>query len=63
MPFKKIKWEWKGIEGLELVPIEFLMMSNSVVRPTTPIAETMIRETQIEGIILTGRATPPNWIF
>ncbi|UKB82911.1 hypothetical protein LF887_18115 [Chryseobacterium sp. MEBOG06] len=49
----------REFEGLELVPFEFLMMSNSAVRPTTPIAETMIRETQIEGITLTGRATPP----
>ncbi|KFF14444.1 hypothetical protein IW15_03130 [Chryseobacterium soli] len=49
----------KELEGLELVPFEFLMMSNSAVRPTTPIAEAMIREQSIEPIMLTGRATPP----
>ncbi|MFN1219085.1 RHS repeat-associated core domain-containing protein [Chryseobacterium kwangjuense] len=49
----------REFEGLELVPFEFLMMSNSSVRPTTPIAEAMIKETPIEGITLNGRATPP----
>ncbi|MEV8577403.1 RHS repeat-associated core domain-containing protein, partial [Elizabethkingia anophelis] len=45
------------LEGLELFPFEFLLMSNSSVRPT--IAETMIKETPIEGVTVYGRVTPP----
>lgn len=52
----------RELEGLELVPFEFMMMSNSAVRPTTTIAETMVREGQIEGITLVGKATPPPHI-
>jgi len=50
----------REFEGLELVPFEFLVMSNSSVRPT--IAETMIREAPIpiEEVVLTGRAMPPS---
>ncbi|WP_131701493.1 hypothetical protein [Chryseobacterium sp. FH2] len=39
----------REFEGLELVPFEFLMMSNSSVEPVIPIAE-QIREAPIEGI-------------
>ncbi|PWN59930.1 hypothetical protein C1634_018095 [Chryseobacterium viscerum] len=51
----------REFEGLELVPFEFLMMSNSNI-PTTPLTEAMIREVPIEGITLVGRATPPPQI-
>ncbi|CAA7195464.1 DUF6443 domain-containing protein [Chryseobacterium potabilaquae] len=50
----------REFEGLELVPFEFLMMSNSNI-PVTPVAEAMIREVPIEPITITvSRATPPS---
>ncbi|MEC5171302.1 DUF6443 domain-containing protein [Chryseobacterium nepalense] len=48
----------KELEGLELVPFEFLLISNSSVKPTIPIVE-QIREMPIEPVTLTAKATPP----
>lgn len=52
--------ELEGLEWTPIIPVEIMVMSNSSLRPT--IAETMIRESPIEGITLMGRATPPQQI-
>jgi len=47
--------ELEGLEWVPIVPVEFMVMSNSSVRPT--ITETM--EIPIEAVTVYGRATPP----
>ncbi|MDR6489142.1 RHS repeat-associated protein [Chryseobacterium vietnamense] len=51
----------REFEGLELVPFEFLVMSNSSIKPTTPMVEAMMREQAIEPVTITvSRAAPPS---
>ncbi|HBN6702940.1 TPA: hypothetical protein L3261_002220 [Elizabethkingia anophelis] len=51
----------REFEGLELVPFEFLMMSNSAIEPAIPLAEASIREIPIEPVtIIASRSTPPS---
>jgi hypothetical protein len=51
----------REFEGLELVPFEFLMMSNCAIEPAIPLAEAGIREIPIEPVTITvSRATPPS---
>lgn len=51
----------KGVEleGLEFVPWELFLISNSSTRPTV-VEEIMLREMPIEEVVITGRATPPT---
>ncbi|WP_407478709.1 DUF6443 domain-containing protein [Elizabethkingia anophelis] len=54
----------REFEGLELVPFEFLMMSNSAIEPAIPLAEASIREIPIEPVtIIASRSTPPQMGF
>lgn len=54
----------REFEGLELVPFEFLMMSNSAIEPAIPLAEASLREIPIEPVtIIASRSTPPQMGF